>query len=1079
MSWINSNATYKQNSKNDLSFYHGFSKTPVEPNTSNGSAVTTLANATTKSGHTVSATEVWASEIPWFGLVPSKAVAVTRLSGITKKNDLVRVNGDKDYIYIGEGNEAFTEATWSTYWSPITLTNGMVLKNAAGEDVLRYYEKQQMQALEPNNNAGIDSKGFATRLFVDESTHTAVTTVGQGSVISQFAAGTDNIKNGIASSELNPVLYLGTTQKIAGTHYYDYNVSGTILWSTNVKSSTPKITCFRYIGKTVTQQVTEIGSTVKTHTNDISAIKAQLGMGGGGEDGTPSVTERVDANETALKVLLGLAEGDAVAASESIATTAANVVSTSLSGTTDGTIGKAIADAKQEALNAINAIQHFSVVVVPQGQTMENVTPVENTIYLVSDTNAADGSYIEYIAFKQGESVVTEKIGSTKIDLSGYATVATVNGIDSRLQTAEGQIATITSTDATKEGSIAKALADAKTYAEGQAATAKSGAETTAANALSAARTEITAEITAAKNAAIADAKISITSGAGIVVDPNGEGKSFTISVSDDVVTIAALTALADTVASNKTELEGKITAASEAASKALSDAVTEIGTTTSGLDTRLQTAEGKVSTLEGQVSALTTGDASVDSKVNAAKTELQGKIDAINTSLESGAIHNEIDGVRQTANAAKTTAESAVQSVSRATGSSELITVTDGTDVTISLSTEVATKTDAATAASTAITTSLAGTADDTIGGAISSAVSDLETKLTTGEGSLGKKVETLEGSVKTITETTIPAAITSAQNGAVATVKALNLTASDTDDAAKVTVTLGGTVETPSITVTTSDIASAQTLATLKSTVETHISEAAGLYLSVEKVDALPADADAKTNKIYLVPVDTEAGRAQNIHTEYIWTNGQWEIIGTTAIDINSLEASAKAAQDAADKAQGEVDAVETKIAEMDADLTVNGISVKQVDGKVTELTESLITASVPEGTTSVVGNIAYVGSEKHVIAPEKFQTAAKMPSTLTSWVADLSNLTNGNFMFEGTGLTTFIGDLSSLTSGTNMFAGCSLTVESVEYIADTLPTVTGPYPHEICLGNTTNAHADAIAEIEHKGWFVAPEL
>lgn len=94
MSWINSNATFKQNSKNDLSFYHGFSKTPVEPNTSDGSAVTTLANATTKSGHTVLGSEVWASEIPWFGLVPSKAVAVTRLSGITKKNDLVRVNGD-------------------------------------------------------------------------------------------------------------------------------------------------------------------------------------------------------------------------------------------------------------------------------------------------------------------------------------------------------------------------------------------------------------------------------------------------------------------------------------------------------------------------------------------------------------------------------------------------------------------------------------------------------------------------------------------------------------------------------------------------------------------------------------------------------------------------------------------------------------------------------------------------------------------------------------------------------------------------------------------------------------------------
>ena len=1066
MSWINSNATYKQNSKNDLSFYHGFSKTPVEP-TSTGTAATTLANASTKGGHTVIGTEVWAEEIPWFGLVASRAAAVTRLSGLTKLNDLVKVDGEggKVYKYIGADDAVFTEAEWSSFWKEVTLTNGMELKNRHDQAVLRYYLNQPMQTLTTTNNASIDSKGYATRLFVDESTHVGQTS--GGSVVSQFAAGTDNIKNGIPSVELNPKLYYGTTEKIAGTHYYDYNVSGTVLWNENVASKGVKISCFRYIGKTVTGQLSSVDSTVKTHTNDISLIKAQLGMGGGGEDGTPSVTERVDANETALKVLLGLAEGDAVAASESIATTAANAVSTSLAGTADGTIGKAIADAKQEALDAINAIQHFSVVVVPQGQTMENVTPVENTIYLVSDANAADGSYIEYIAFKQGETVVTEKIGSTKIDLSGYATVETVNGVDARLQTAEGQIATITSTDATKEGSIAKALADAKTYAEGQAATAKSGAETTAANALSAARTEITAEIAAAKNAAIADAKISITSGAGIVVEPNGEGKSFTISVSDDVVTIAALTALADTVASNKTELEGKITAASEAASKALSDAVTEIGTTTSGLDTRLQTAEGKVSTLEGQVSALTTGDASVDSKVNAAKSELQGKIDAINTSLTTGTIHNEIDAVRQTAN-------SAVQSVTRATGSSELITVIDGTDVTISLSTEVATKTDAANAASTAITTSLNGTTDGTIGGAISSAVSGLETKLTTGEGSLGKKVETLEGSVKTISETTIPNAITTAQNGAVTTVKALALNASDTDDAGKVTVTLGGTVETPTLTVTSSDIASAQTLADLVSTVNTHISEAAGLYLSVEKVDTLPADADAKTNKIYLVPVDTEAGRAQNIHTEYIWTNGKWEIIGTTAIDINSLEAAAEAAQAAADRAQGEVDAVEEVIAAMDATETVNGLTVTQVDGKITGLTETLITASVPEGTTSVVGNIAYVGSEKHVIAPEKFQTAAQMPSTLTSWVADLSNLTVGDGMFNGTGLTTFIGDLSSLTSGVDMFKGCTLDAESLEIIADTLSVVTNNATIDLGSSNS-NATMAIITQINEKGWYL----
>ena len=155
------------------------------------------------------------------------------------------------------------------------------------------------------------------------------------------------------------------------------------------------------------------------------------------------------------------------------------------------------------------------------------------------------------------------------------------------------------------------------------------------------------------------------------------------------------------------------------------------------------------------------------------------------------------------------------------------------------------------------------------------------------------------------------------------------------------------------------------------------------------------------------------------------------------------------------------------------MDATETVNGLTVTQVDGKITGLTEALITASVPEGTTSVEGNVAYVGSTKHVIAPEKFQTAAQMPTTLTSWVADISNLTNGDNMFKGcTGLTTFVGDLSSLTSGNDMFNGCTLDAESLEILAENLPTVTSG---TIDIGASTNATDEVIATIKGKGWTV----
>lgn len=1012
-----------------LSYFHSFSKMPAQNST-------TLGNAINKSGHTVTASEVWAQDIPYYGKMGSIEDVKSKVQPYARKNDMcyITAGADKGKTFQYDGNGNWTDIT-------ATLVDGALIKNANDDVVLLYHKGQTLTNLTADNNANTDSANNAARLWAKRDTE-GVTIPNSGTrLIEQFVAPTDKALNGLASVAYAPVIANGSL--VSGTNYYDYCFSGTILWATARTAST-LIDCFEYVGQkvsTVVDTVSAQGTTLQNVKDQVDTISDALGLGA-----TPNQTtlgSRVTANETALKVLLGLAEGDAILASESIATTAANAVSESLTGDAEGTIGKAIADAKQEALDAINAIQHFSVVVVPTGQTMENVTPVENTIYLVSDSQAADGSYIEYIAFKQGESVVTEKIGSTKLDLSGYTTDAEHEALQGRVSTTEGQIATITSTDATKEGSIAKALADAKTYAEGQASAAKSGAETTAANALSAARTEITAEIAQAKSEAIASAEVTINQGTGIVVTGAGKGTTFTIAVSDEVATAASVSALSQVVASNKTELEGKITAAETAASTALETAKSEIKGTTDALDARLQTAEGKVSTLEGQVATLTTGDNSVAKQIETAANAIKGQSLA-QTGTLSGMF-------------SVTTAGSVGTGI---TG----ITIEDK-----GLATAIAA---AKSGAEQTAATNLA-TARGEITTEIGTAVSGLETKLTTGEGSLGAKVTALEGSVKTINETTIPNAITTAQNGAVATVKALTLSASDTDDAAKVTVTLGGTVETPTITVTSSDIASAQTLATLKSTVETHISEAAGLYLSVEKVDTLPADADAKANKIYLVPVDTEAGRAQNIHTEYIWTNGQWEIIGTTAIDINSLEASAKAAQDAADKAQGEVDAVEEAIAAMDADLSVNGISVKQVDGTITELSEALITGSVPEGTTKVEGNIAYVGSTKHVIAPDKFETATRMPSSIQSWVADLSNLTNGDYMFcDCHSLGTFIGDLSSLTSADFMFSRCTLNAESLEILAENLPTVSGG---RIDIGYSANVTDEIIATIEGKGWNV----
>ena len=106
------------------------------------------------------------------------------------------------------------------------------------------------------------------------------------------------------------------------------------------------------------------------------------------------------------------------------------------------------------------------------------------------------------------------------------------------------------------------------------------------------------------------------------------------------------------------------------------------------------------------------------------------------------------------------------------------------------------------------------------------------------------------------------------------------------------------------------------------------------------------------------------------------------------------------------------------------------------------------------------------------------------------LTTFIGDLSSLTDGSTMFNGCAeLTTFIGDLSSLTNGNSMFSGTNLSLESIECIADSIcegyystnDTSIGPPTHgEInitwnSLPSETERQAlvDELSRIVDKDW------
>lgn len=63
--------------------------------------------------------------------------------------------------------------------------------------------------------------------------------------------------------------------------------------------------------------------------------------------------------------------------------------------------------------------------------------------------------------------------------------------------------------------------------------------------------------------------------------------------------------------------------------------------------------------------------------------------------------------------------------------------------------------------------------------------------------------------------------------------------------------------------------------------------------IHFSVELVDDLPTT-DIKENTIYLVPSTTS--KAKNVKTEYLYIEGEWEIIGSTQVDLSAYSTTAQ---------------------------------------------------------------------------------------------------------------------------------------------------------------------------------------
>ena len=775
--------------------FHVFSKSPITPSMG-------LAQAVNKSGHTTTTADVWSQDIPWFFSADDQATALVTGKD-AKYNDLVLIGSN----VFKRNKTAYSEgAAFGTLWEPFTLADKTKLYNSDEKHVLTYHKGVQVDFLTTGNNAK-QASNYAGRIFINgkvveqfvastdkisggvPSTGYGVAVYKSGSPLSEGEAEANFIANSYAGIiQFNTKVGPSTAYTADVFEYVGEKLSTTVSsQAADIKGAKNDISLIKEqigLGNTGGDGTDSIGTRVETVEGKIETLEtvtvpaiqesvtaAQTAAEKTAKDYTDgqitTVNGTITSTKTELEGKITAAEtlantkikevkegtdsslltvstsddkvvtitlsGD-VATKDYADTAAANAVSTGLA--EGGNIATAIADAKKEALEAVEAIQHFSVSVVDSLPS----PLVENTIYLVPEQGSTTGTYVEYIAYKPegSDTVTTERIGTTAIDLKDYAKTADVTSsisaaqttlqgnIDAVSATATGNAASIKTINETTipaiQQSVTDGVAEAKSHAESKAtealntakgytdsqitaelgeggeiatkiAAAQSAAETTAATytdqkiATELGETgSIGKAIEAAKQAAISQAEVTINQGTGIVVTGAGKGTTFTIAVDSSVATAQSVTDLTARVKANEDSLAaGGATAlaiagaasAAQAAQGTADQAVEDAAAALAEAEKRIsKVSEG---TDSGLLTVTTTGTEvtiTLDDDV-ATKTHVSQEIATVNSSITTNV--STLEGKITTAQNAATAAQNAANTAQQ-TAEAKVASVTGPT---------------------------------------------------------------------------------------------------------------------------------------------------------------------------------------------------------------------------------------------------------------------------------------------------------------------------------------------------------------------------------------------------------------
>lgn len=1010
--------------------FHVFSKSPA----SNG---TTLGGARLKSGHTTTASDVWADEIPAFFSAANQA-KFDLFSTLAVKDDLCIFGGK---VYQHNGTQFVSLGTEAE-----VLVDGATFQKN-NKDVIKYHKNRTAINLTADNNNGDGSNNLSAKIY-DAAT-------GSTNFVSQFISSTDKMVAGVPSLAYDATVIAGGVKLAEGlTNDNDYicNAYAGVIQFNKERSSGVTVSAWEYIGDKLTTSISSIRQSIK----DISDVTLK------------GVVASVTADEnTAQKA--GIIVDNTVSTTPVIKFTAGSVAANETKLVTGGAV-KTYVDTT--ALASGGSIAKYVEDYVATNAKV-SVNGQSATTITVAGTAEGSADLVKVVVTE--DKTTTDKIGLTLTATLDAAVLNEDGSIDKDgvvIATIAKDIAesvadtAITNAITTDNGAIKDAIdgaISAATLADADNAIASATGD--------AAEKLVTAE--QVKEYVDENAKVTLTAATavgstGITINPNAtESTSFTIGIDQTVI---ATKKSVDDLSSLVSGLPATIQAAQDAADDAMEEAQKKVASVT-GPATGLVTVSGdKEVTITVSDTIATKSDITTEiNKLSAA--------DGIITTLTT-----RVNAAEASASASEAAAKSAQSAAEAAQGEA----------------TASKTAAEAAQAASEAAQSASESAASNA--SASATAASQSASAAQTAQEQATASAQSASSSAQSAADS--EAAALQAAADAKAAKEFVETTAvwqAGTDD------TLGNFTTNASGVVTGTTVKTvADEVLTLAKSYSDSLHTTSLDYVVLGDSESLPRASAETLGKIYLLKegnnsnLETGVDAISGDYVEYMTrkvseTEYTWEKIGTTAADLSAYAKTAdlnvtsttangltysqtngvvSVSVDAATTSKvGTVQltdgytstddtkaatgkSIATAIDALDSSKSVNGITVNQENGVITSVTEELITASVPEGTTKVEGNVAYVGSTKHVIAPEKFQTAAQMPTTLTSWVADLSNLTNGDNMFSGcTGLTTFVGDLSSLTSGVGMFINCHLNEESLEIIADTLPEVTGS--PEINLG------------------------